>query len=223
MVQHVIDRFRSGRYRADFHSIAGEYLPCHKQIHILIIYHKSPYVSGVQSSFHFPQIRPIRIHKGNDRNTVERLSHKPDSRIIGYLEGSVAYDSYHHRLRKFFHELRIFLIFLLSHKNMRKPGRLSKFFEASHVVRTLHFNFKTQHHVLYHGIVECPDMGIPEFFKMEICPEAQFIRILNTHAVLISDDFLRDTDADRRSDLRLTVYLKETVQASGEAVYNRKT
>ena len=105
---------------------------------------------------------------------------------------------------------------------MCEPSSLRQFFEPSHIVRTLHFHFKSQHQVFNHGIVEFPDMRISVFFKMEIRPETQSARILNTHAILITDDFLGDADADRRSYPRLAVYLQKTVQASGKALHNGK-
>ena len=51
MFPDIFDRFRSGKYRFDFHAVSREDLSCHEKIHTLVIDHESTYASCEQLSF----------------------------------------------------------------------------------------------------------------------------------------------------------------------------
>ena len=51
MFPDILDRFRSGKYRVDFHAVSREDLSCHEKIHTLVIDHESTYASCEQLSF----------------------------------------------------------------------------------------------------------------------------------------------------------------------------
>ena len=51
MVPDIIDCFRSGEYRVDFHAVSREDLSRHEKIHTLVIDHESTYASCEQLSF----------------------------------------------------------------------------------------------------------------------------------------------------------------------------
>ena len=146
-----------------------------------------------------------------------------DLGVIGSLECVIADHGDHCFLCKGVHEFRIFLVFLLSDKNMGEIRCLCQFFEIGHVVYALHFYTETQHEIFYHGIVKFPDMGILEFLETKISSETQSFRIPDAHAVIIADDFLGNTDTDCRASLRFTFDREEAVQAPDEAVRDGKT